>query len=71
MYHKILISKIYNDIFTISFKSFTNQILFLKDRFNLVNLNYIDKKENSFSVTFDDGYDDLYYLVSLLLKNIK
>tara|TARA_B100000886_G_scaffold292625_1_gene218520 strand:+ start:1123 stop:1851 length:729 start_codon:yes stop_codon:yes gene_type:complete len=71
MYHKILISKIYNDIFAISFKSFTNQILFLKNRFNIVNLNYIDKKENSFSVTFDDGYDDLYYLVFPFIKKYK
>ena len=45
MYHKISFLKINKDIFTVSHEDFVKQILFLKDRYNLVNLNDIDKKK--------------------------
>ena len=71
MYHKISVSDSNNDIFSVSFEKFIKQILFLKDHFNLVNLNDIDIKKNSFSITFDDGYDDLYNLVFPFIKKHK
>tara|TARA_B100001093_G_C26809225_1_gene1006857 strand:+ start:1290 stop:2018 length:729 start_codon:yes stop_codon:yes gene_type:complete len=71
MYHKIPPLNNNIDIFSVSLKSFTKQILFLKGHFNLVDLNEIDLKHNSFSVTFDDGYDDLYYYIFPFIKKYK
>ena len=71
MYHKISKVSINEDIFSVSYKKFTKQILFLKDHFNLVNLKDVDKNINCFSVTFDDGFDDLYNLVFPFIKKYK
>ena len=68
MYHKISFLKNNKDIFAVSYEDFVKQILFLKDRYNLVNLHDIDKKKNCFSITFDDGYVDLYNLVFPFIK---
>ena len=71
IYHKISDSNNIKDIFTVSLDNFTKHILFLKDHFNLVSLHDIGQKKNSFSITFDDGYDDLYNLVFPFIKKHK
>ena len=48
MYHKISLLKINKDIFAVSYEEFIKQILFLRYRYNVVNLNDINKKKKLF-----------------------
>lgn len=72
MYHDISLIECV-DKFTVSLSNMCSQLLFLKDRYNLVEISLINKKSKSFAVTFDDGFESIYNLVFPFIKknNIK
>jgi peptidoglycan/xylan/chitin deacetylase (PgdA/CDA1 family) len=62
MYHKI-VSKNNDSIFDVYFNDFKNHVTFLLNYYNCQNLKNVLIKKNSFSITFDDGYDDIFFLI--------
>ena len=65
MYHEI--TKSHEDnIFSVSIQNFKSQILFLIKKYHNSNIENFFRKNNSFVITFDDGYEDIYHLVFLL-----
>ena len=71
MYHSIFKNKkIMNDIHIVEYLNFKKQISYLK-KFNIVPINQINKKKNTISITFDDGYKDTFKLAYPILKKNK
>jgi peptidoglycan/xylan/chitin deacetylase (PgdA/CDA1 family) len=68
MYHSIFKNKkIMDDIHIVEYLNFKKQISYLK-KFNIVPINQINKKKNTISITFDDGYKDTFKLAYPILK---
>ena len=71
MYHSIFKNKkIMDDIHIVEYLNFKKQIGYLK-KFNIVPINQINKKKNTISITFDDGYKDTFKLAYPILKKNK
>lgn len=71
MYHSIFKSKkIIDDIHTVNYANFKEQIKYLKN-FNIVHINKMPNKQKSISITFDDGYKDTLKLAYPILKKNK
>ena len=67
MYHEI--TKSHEDnIFSVSIQNFKSQILFLIKKYHNSNIENFFRKNNSFVITFDDGYEDIYHLVFPFIK---
>lgn len=70
MYHQITHSKT-KDIFSVSIDNFKSHILYLKNIYNVSSIENLMSNSNNFSITFDDGYEDIYKLIFPFIKIYK
>jgi len=69
MYHQI--TKDFDEnIFSVSIQNFELHIFKLKKLFKLTDLYDLNIYDNSFAITFDDGYEDIYKLIYPVIKKL-
>lgn len=74
LYHKVDDEKnCFNNI-SVSVANFREQLIYLKNRYNVISLEELVKKkelsDSEMAITFDDGYDDFYYNAFPLIKEL-